>query len=1144
MSHATATPVHPPPPISHPSTSISSITSPPSTPSTASRLNVNSTPFVAPRQKISIKTVDGTEVNLENLSKPNPTPANYAATNGQTATFRQGSPAGNPNRRSVRLESPEQRQKRVAEEERTKAEAEEKAKKEREEQARKLKEEAQRKREEEEKKRRQEEQQRERLRREEEERIRREEEEKERLRKEEEEKERIRKEEEEKERLRKEAEEKERIRVEEEEKERLRKEEEERQRLFRAEEERKQKEEEERLRKEEERREHLRKEEERERLRQEEEERAAKAEQAREVESPVDESQQILILKDEPKEKFKEPLRINTSDTLKKRPGPLNLSNTGSVPSPLPSALATARIIDDLSRVPYPEGISSPNPELNANAKDGKFRYDRDFLLQFMAICKEKPDMLPPLDAIGLEPIDQSSLMITRGGSHRDRRQASGTSAPPRPGSIGLGLGAPAGFTKSTSINPFAAGVMGNFSTSGPKLTSEERFQMATNRSTSVGGPAGLNFSRPVPMQRTASQGGTGGSLPGHRTRSQRGKQRDTNKMGGSAQQAASGHLNAQLANFEPVVPLKVTENRWDRRNIQVDAESPEMVDRRVRGLLNKLTMEKFDSISDQIIEWANKSEKEKDGRTLIQVIRLVFEKATDEATWSEMYARLCRKMMEQISGKVQDDGIKTPEGKPIAGGQLFRKYLLNRCQEDFERGWVAKEATAAAAATKALEDQAIKAANEKSTEGGNEEVALYSQEYYAAQKAKRQGLGLIKFIGELFKLQMLTERIMHECVKKLLGNVNNPEEEEIESLCKLLTTVGQLLDTQKAHAHMDVYFQRMKELTKSLNVSPRMQFMLQDVIELRERKWIARNAIAAPSTIAQIHEAAAKEKAAQAQEFSQRQISMSRGGSRRGDNRGDHPQVNPEGWAVAGNAPRAQPKAGDLSNFGKISKAPPTTFGPGSVFAGKKADKRESLSRTSSNSNMFSMLQNAESGADKAAEAHPQRKKLALLPRTKPVEQPEAQQQSESGSEDDDMTAGSEMDDETAKKKIQEDSKEFFGVRNLDEAEVYFTALPAQYHHQLVEKLVSTAVESKEGDAQLVSELFVRAGSKGLCSAAAFEDGFIPVAEIIDDIAIDAPKALSLFVTIIKGAELDEERRSRLASKSMDSDKLLALLS
>ena len=50
----------------------------------------------------------------------------------------------------------------------------------------------------------------------------------------------------------------------------------------------------------------------------------------------------------------------------------------------------------------------------------------------------------------------------------------------------------------------------------------------------------------------------------------------------------------------------------------------------------------------------------------------------------------------------------------------------------------------AAAAATRVNEDKAPK----------DGESALYSDEYYAAQKAKRQGLGLIKFIGELFKLQ------------------------------------------------------------------------------------------------------------------------------------------------------------------------------------------------------------------------------------------------------------------------------------------------------------------------------------------------------------------------------------------------------
>ena len=437
--------------------------------------------------------------------------------------------------------------------------------------------------------------------------------------------------------------------------------------------------------------------------------------------------------------------------------------------------------------------------------------------------------MHPFLDAmIGLEAFNQASLGKTRGGSGR-HRQSLGAAAPSQQASVGLGFG-PLG--KSSSTNLFS---MGNFTTSGSKLSSDDRFADSTSRLASVKAATGL---RPDPIQGTANQDGAGDAPPKKRTRNKRGG--DRNEMDEVQQGHGSGsnnfQTNTQNVKLEPiapepvapkpVAPLQMSANRWDRKAMQIDPDSPVIAHRKVKGLLNKLTMEKFDSISDQVIIWANKSEKEKDGRTLIQIIRLVFEHAIDGATWSELYARLCRKMMERISPNVQD--IKNPEGKPIAGGQLFRKHLLNRCQDDFERGWVAKEATAGAGAIKVSEDEAAKAANQQREKGGTEEVALYSDEYYAAQKVKRQGLGLIKFVGELFKLQMLTERIMHECVKKLLGSMENPEEEEIESLCTLLTTVGAHLDIPKARAHVDVYFSRMKELTKSQNVSLRMQFMLQ----------------------------------------------------------------------------------------------------------------------------------------------------------------------------------------------------------------------------------------------------------------------------------------------------------------------------
>jgi len=84
-----------------------------------------------------------------------------------------------------------------------------------------------------------------------------------------------------------------------------------------------------------------------------------------------------------------------------------------------------------------------------------------------------------------------------------------------------------------------------------------------------------------------------------------------------------------------------------------------------------------------------------------------------------------------------------------------------------------------------------------------------------------------------------------------------------------------------------------------------------QDVIELREREWVSRNAVAVPTTIAQIHDGAplcssnifplftcpfqaAKEKAAHEKEASQRQVNMSRGGDR-----GDFSQQSNDGWGV-----------------------------------------------------------------------------------------------------------------------------------------------------------------------------------------------------------------------------------------------------
>ena len=240
-----------------------------------------------------------------------------------------------------------------------------------------------------------------------------------------------------------------------------------------------------------------------------------------------------------------------------------------------------------------------------------------------------------------------------------------------------------------------------------------------------------------------------------------------------------------------------------------------------------------------------------------------------------------------------------------------------------------------------------------------------------------------------------------------------------------------------------------------------------------------------------------------------------------------------------------------------------------------RRGESRDSpMSRTASSSNMFSMLQSSDVtvepptskssrppsrkpsvdlGVGGPPEPVQQRRKLQLLPRTKPVgeeSKPSTPAASEAGS--DDEAAGESgtsvpaaISEGDAKAKIDEDVKEFFGIRMLDEAELYFSSLPTEHRHRLVDTLVMKSIEMKDPDVELVGDLFVRVREKDLCSPAVFEEGFNSLAELLDDLAVDIPKAWSYFAILLKGSGLDqdEERYARIAEKTMDPDRLNQVL-
>ncbi|XP_074831343.1 eukaryotic translation initiation factor 4 gamma 3-like isoform X18 [Natator depressus] len=382
-------------------------------------------------------------------------------------------------------------------------------------------------------------------------------------------------------------------------------------------------------------------------------------------------------------------------------------------------------------------------------------------------------------------------------------------------------------------------------------------------------------------------------------------------------------------------VHLKKAENAWKpslKRDSQ--AEDPENIKtqelfRKVRSILNKLTPQMFNQLMKQVTDLTVDTEERLKG-----VIDLVFEKAIDEPSFSVAYANMCRCLVT----------LKVPMADKPGSTVNFRKLLLNRCQKEFEKD-------------KADDDVFEKKQKELEASTTQEEkTRLHEELEEAKDKARRRSIGNIKFIGELFKLKMLTEAIMHDCVVKLL---KNHDEESLECLCRLLTTIGKDLDFEKAKPRMDQYFNQMEKIVKERKTSSRIRFMLQDVIDLRLCNWVSRRADQGPKTIEQIHKEA---KIEEQEEQRKVQQLMTKEKRRPGVQR-----VDEGGWNTVQGAKNS--RVLDPTKFLKITKstidekiqlvpkAQLGSWGKGSS-GGAKASEIESLRPSATSLNRFSALQ------------------------------------------------------------------------------------------------------------------------------------------------------------------------------------------
>ncbi|XP_078614815.1 eukaryotic translation initiation factor 4 gamma 3-like isoform X9 [Branchiostoma floridae x Branchiostoma japonicum] len=228
----------------------------------------------------------------------------------------------------------------------------------------------------------------------------------------------------------------------------------------------------------------------------------------------------------------------------------------------------------------------------------------------------------------------------------------------------------------------------------------------------------------------------------------------------------------------------------------------------KMQGILNKLTPQNFQTLCQQVLDLDIVTEERLKG-----VIDLVFEKAITEPNFSAAYANMCRCLIH-LKVPMKDNPKQTVN---------FRKLLLNRCQREFERD----------IDNKMEKDERMRKIDLAKNEDEKKKMQAELEEEMA--NASRRSLGNIRFIGELFKLKILAENIMHDCVVKLL---KSNDEESLECLCRLLTMIGKDLDVERAKPRMDQYFEQLENITKQKKTSSRLGFMIQDVLELRRNNW------------------------------------------------------------------------------------------------------------------------------------------------------------------------------------------------------------------------------------------------------------------------------------------------------------------
>ena len=232
-----------------------------------------------------------------------------------------------------------------------------------------------------------------------------------------------------------------------------------------------------------------------------------------------------------------------------------------------------------------------------------------------------------------------------------------------------------------------------------------------------------------------------------------------------------------------------------------------EELERNIMALLNKIAPENFAKILQGFndVDLVSAADFE-------LAIRVIFKKVLAEPHYCEVYADLVFHMKESYQPEPVEGGDKDPS-------KTFRYIVLDAVQREFEN-WQKDFNENPPGTVHEGEDKREAAARDKIQ--------------------KQKALANIKFIGHLFLRKVLAAKVVFNVAMTLIkDNDPIPSELQIAMVCVLVTNIGHTCEESESHKSMLIQlFCRLKEIKNNATVPKRVDFMIQDLFDLRTNGW------------------------------------------------------------------------------------------------------------------------------------------------------------------------------------------------------------------------------------------------------------------------------------------------------------------